>query len=44
MKYLDLVPGDPVGGQMYQFNARINREPSFLYLFSSIVQNMYEIK
>ena len=23
MKYVDLVPGDPVGGQIYQFNARI---------------------
>jgi hypothetical protein len=26
-KYVDLVPGDPVGGQMYQFNARIGNLP-----------------
>jgi hypothetical protein len=27
MKYVDLVPGDHVGGQMYQFNARIGNLP-----------------
>ena len=27
MKYVDLVPGDPVGGQIYQFNARIGNLP-----------------
>ena len=27
MKQVDLVPGDPVGGQIYQFNARIGNLP-----------------
>jgi hypothetical protein len=38
MKYVDLVLGDPVGGQMYQFNARIGNLtlPFFFYCIESV--------
>jgi hypothetical protein len=33
MKYVDVVPGDPVGGQMYQFNARIGNLPLLFFFY-----------
>jgi fucose 4-O-acetylase-like acetyltransferase len=39
MKYVYVVPGDPVGGQIYQFNARIRNLPLPFFFYCTESSN-----